>query len=457
MGFGDFLSKVQEGRKVLESVQNELGQRKAQTEQPKSKKKAADLLGRLDLILEKADKIEREGVDVTDLLQIGSEIAKNSGNEKVRQVAESVSQVTADGKVDTEELVREGLETVANNTDNELLDELSERAGDILEDGKIDKDELIAEGLDAIGEHSGNDKIKSIAEAAKAVLEDGKTDLGEILGVSADVFKEEIEKAGLSDLVKEASDIFDGVSSLDEFLERGKAELKRLAELAAKALLDQFINSFLNQGISKEFLHLQHTPPRQKWGRLSMGMSMDIRLSGTLSGRFTGSEVEINSQLSSSAWAQGDLELDCGFTIPVIKKKVEGHAKANVSGQLDCQADAKVTLGLKDKSLVGKLYPTTVTTQHDMLLKVEIPGYIVSLWNGAASWSFGYLDPIDAFFTHKLGKYELLQLQVPGYETSFSMQSLSFTHGPKGDFKIEPGKDVAPMIQKFEQYLPWNN
>lgn len=419
MGFGDFLSKVQEGRKVLESVQNELGQRKAQTEQPKSEKKAADLLGRLDVILEKADKIEREGVDVTDLLQIGSEIAKKSGNDTVRQVAESVSQVAADGKIEAEELIQEGLST--------------------------------------IGEQTGNDKIKSIAEAAKAVLEDGKTDLGEILGVGADVFKEEIEKAGLSDLVKEGADIFDGVSSLDELLAKGKEELKRLAELAAKALLDQFINNFLNQGISKEFLHLQHKPPRQKWGRLSMGMSMDIRLSGTLSGRFTGSEIEINSQLSSSAWAQGDLELDCGFTIPVIKKKVEGQANATVSGQLDCQADAKVTLGLKDKSLVGKLYPTTVTTQHDMLLKVEIPGYIVSLWNGAASWSFGYLDPIDAFFTHKLGKYELLQLQVPGYETSFSMQSLSFTHGPKGDFKIEPGKDVAPMIQKFEQYLPWNN
>lgn len=417
MGFGKLLDKVRDGRKKLEDLKAEVATRQGSSSK-ENKSKAGKILSGIDKVLKKADKIEKEKVSVGDLVNLGGNLIKDQiKNEKVKDIIDKTQEVLHDGKVDVKEILDKGLEVVQD--------------------------------------HVKDGKIKDIATAAREILENGKTSVGEIFGVAADVFKKEIEKAGLTDIVRYTKDFLEGVNSLEDLLEKGKKELERLAKEAAKKLLDKFINGFLNKGIKKELIKIKHHPPRSKWGRLSMGMSLDVSMTGELSGNFTGQAVIINTRLTSTSWAEGDLKLDVSFTIPVIKKEVKGFVTAAVKGNLFCDANAALELTVKDLTLTGDLKPTTIVTDYDMTLCITIPDWIVDMWNGAASWSFGYLDAIDGEFSHKIGKHKLFKIEVPGYKTSFDMKSLSFSGGVNGNFKVVAGEDTEVIIQKIEKYLPW--
>ena len=417
MGLGDLLGKVRDGRKKLEKLKKEVSKRKESTSK-KNKGKAKKILAGIDKVLDKVTQIEKDKVNIGDIVDLGGDLLKD-------------------------------------HIKNEKVKDIIDKAQDVLEDGKVDIKEVVDKGLEVVEENVKSDKIKDIAKAAREILEKGSTSVSEIFGVAADVFKEEIEKAGLTDIVKYTEGFLEGVNSLEDLIEKGKKELERLAKEAAKLLLDRFINGFLNKGIKKELIKIKHHPPRSKWGRLSMGMALDISMTGELSGNFTGEAVIIKTKLNSISWAEGDLKLDVTFTIPVIKKEIQGFVTATVKGNLYCDADTQVDLTVKDMTLKGDLKPTVINSDYDMSLYLTIPDWIVDMWNAAASWSFGYLDTIDNEFSHKIGKHKIFKIEVPGYKTAFDMKAMKFSGGVDGNFKVLPADDVALLIQKIDHYLPW--
>jgi hypothetical protein len=476
----ELLSKLREKRELLKTLKKEVKSRKKEASK-ENKKKAKDVLNEIRGSIKHSRKVEGKGVKIGDIINIGADVldgindimedgkvdvaevieetaeivSENVDNELVSDIADGVDEILDDGKVDVIEVIEETAEVVSDHVENEVIQDIADGVEDVLEDGKVDLGEVVGEVSDIVQEHVENEVVKDLAKAAKMILEDGKTDLGEILGVTAEVFKEEIEKAGLTEIITTMADIFDGVTTLDELLKRGKEALKELAKQALKKLLGEFVDRFLNQGIKKELIKIKHYPARQKWGRLSMGMGLNLSMTGELSGKFTGEAIQINTQMSSVAWAEADLKLDVSFTIPVIKKEVKGFVTAAAKGDLHSNALAQIELTAKDMTLTGDLKKTTVITEHDLTLYLTIPEWIVDLWNGAAEWSFGFLDPIDDTFSKKIGRHKLMEIQVPGYKLSFSMKSFEFSGGVNGNFQITAGKDVALLTKKIEQYLPW--
>ncbi len=187
-----------------------------------------------------------------------------------------------------------------------------------------------------------------------------------------------------------------------------------------------------------------------------MGFGLDISLKGKISGKFTGDSIQINTEVTNKTYAVGDAALDVSFTIPVIKKAIKGEVKLEVKGDLYSKAVAQLELKANKKLvLTGDLKKTTVITDYDMTVYLTIPDWIVNLWNGAAEWSFGYLDPIDNTFSHRVGKYKVFKIEVPGYKATFDMKKLKFSGGVNGNFKIVEGDDVARLTKKIESYLPW--
>lgn len=476
----DLISKLREKRDLLKTLKKEVRSRKKEASK-KNKKEAKVVLKEIRSTIKKSRKVEGKGVKIGDIINIGADVLdgindimedgkidveeviretaevvnENTDNELVKDITDGVEDVLEDGEVEVEEVIRETAEVVSDHVDNEVISDIADGVEDVLEDGKVDLGEVVSEVSDVVQEHVENEVVKDLAKAAKMILEDGKTDLGEILGVTAEVFKEEIEKAGLTEIITTMADIFDGVTTLDELLKRGKEALKELAKQALKKLLGEFVERFLNQGIKKELIKIKHYPPRNKWGRLSMGMGLNLSMTGELSGKFTGEAIQINTKMSSVAWAEADLKLDVGFTIPVIKKEVKGFVTAAAKGDLYCDANAQIELSAKDMNLTGDLKKTTIITDHDIKLYLTIPDWIVDMWNGAAEWSFGYLDPIDDTFTKKIGRHQLIKIEVPGYKLNFSMKSFEFSGGVNGNFQITAGKDVEVLTKKIEQYLPW--
>jgi len=65
------------------------------------------------------------------------------------------------------------------------------------------------------------------------------------------------------------------------------------------------------------------------------------------------------------------------------------------------------------------------------------------------------LSTIDDTFTFDLGEYELFKIELPGYATSFNFKNLEFTGTKQGDFSVVPGDDVAVIVKKIENILPW--
>lgn len=455
MGFGDLLKKVKKGKEALERVKSEIDGKKEQSS-GKSRSKADKILSGISDVLTKAEEIEKNGTSIGDLVGLGGDALKDKiKGDKAKDIIGGVQDVLKDGKVDKDELINEGLDVAEKVSDNDTVKDIIGDIGDVAEDGKVEVDELVDKGLENVAQHSQKGKIKDIAKAARQILKDGKTDVQEVFGVAADVFKEEIEKAGLTDIVKYTEGFLEGVNSLEDLLEKGKKELERLAKEAAKELINSFINKFLNKGIRKELITIKHRPARHKWGRLSMGMEMDIALAGELSGEFTGEAVIIRTALGALAYAEGDLTIDTHFTIPVIDKEIDGELILEVKGDLACSANAELELKVKDMALNGELKKTLIETNYDMILYATIPDWIVDLWNGAAKWSFGYLDPIDETFTYKIGEYQLFKIEVPGYQTSFSLKTMEFSGGVNGNYRFVEGKDVALIVRKVEKVLPW--
>lgn len=495
----ELLKEARKGRKELERLEKKLKKEERKRERKasnKNKDRAKKIFSTIGKVLSKVDEIEENGISVTDIIDLGGDIAKDLiDNDKIDNIIDKTQDVLADGKVDLDEVIDKGgdiakdlikndkiddiidktqdvledgkvdLGEIVDNGGDILLDNIEGHEGlkdiirgsqDILEDGKIDLDEVVNTGLDIVGEHAQNEKIKTLATSVKEILVDGKVDAGEIFGVAANVFKDEIEKAGLTDIVTKTKDFLDGITTLEELLEKGKKELLRLAKEAAKKLVEEFLNKVLSKSLEVDLIKIKHRPPRNKWGRLSMGFGLDISLKGKISGKFTGDAIQINTEVTNKTYVVSDAVLDVGFTIPVIQKAVKGVIKLEVKGNLYSRALAQLELKANKKLvLTGDLKPTTVITDYDMTAHLTIPEWMVNLWNGAAEWSFGVLDPIDGTFSRRVGKYKVFKIEVPGYKATFDMKKLQFLGGVNGNFKIEKGEDTERVIKKVESLLPW--
>ncbi len=418
MGSGKLLGKIRDGRKKIEELKKELNNTIAEQPPKETESKAKKILGKIEQVLDKVNEVEKNGVSVSDIVNVGGNLIKDQiKNETVKDVI---------GKVQ-----------------------------DVLEDGKVDVKEVIGAGLDVVKDNVKNERIQDIAKAAKDILDGKVKDYGDIFGVAADIFRREIEKAGLTDIVKNVKGFLDGVNSLEELLAKGKKELERLAKEAAKKLIGDFVNGFLNKGIKKEIISIKNYNARNKWGRLSMSLNMNLSLVGEIKGEFTGDALRINTQISCQTYTRGDFSLDVSFTIPVIKKAVNASLSLPVKGNLYCEANTQLLLTVKNMKLEGNLSPTTILSEFDMWVIINIPEWVVSLWNGAAEWSFGYLKPIQSPIEHKVGRYKVFKIEVPGYKASFDMKALQFSGAPTGGYIVNKGQDLENFIRKVDKYLPW--
>ncbi|MCH2045238.1 MAG: hypothetical protein MK212_14070 [Saprospiraceae bacterium] len=533
MSLGDLLGEVRESRKKLIDLKKK-AKKKDKKKKRKKKGRAKKIFSILDTVIETANNIEKDGVDIGDLVQIGGDLVKdniknekvkdvidtaqdvledgkvdeqdllqhggdlikdniknekvkdvidtaqdvledgkvdeqdllqhggdlikdNIKNETVKDVIDTAQDVLEDGKIDKDEIIQQGGDLIKDNIKNETVKDVIDTAQDVLEDGKIDKDEIIQQGGDLIKDNIKNDRIKDTITAIQEALEDGKVDAAEILGVPAAFFKKEIEKAGLTDIILQTQDILKGVTTFDQLLEKAKQLAIELAKEAAKKLIDKFILDHLKGGFSKELVRIKYQPKRKKWGRLSMGASFEVGLTGEIKADFKDDALQVQTKMLGDTYATGDLTLDVGFTIPVIDKRVEGEVKIETKGNLDCVADATIDLKLdiEKARFSAELHPATVITEYDITAYLTIPEWITDLWNGAAEWSFGYLDPIDGTFSKKIGKHKLFEITTPGHELGIEIKGFKFTSKSKGSFDIKKGAELEAMIKKVETYLPW--
>ena len=221
-------------------------------------------------------------------------------------------------------------------------------------------------------------------------------------------------------------------------------------------VVGHFVDKYLNQGIEKELVDMTFTPPKLRWGVLSLEVSFGVGLSASIVGNSTIDTVTIDSSMSGNAWTQAALTLGFSFTIPIIKKEVSGDVTGGLKGTLYCDATVKLQLKAAGKNLEGSLSKTTVKTDFELIAFVEIPEWVVDLWNGAADWSFGKLDPLPSNEISKnIGRWEIFNIIIPGYDATFNMSSKKFEGKVNGSFSVTKGADVDALIKKIEGFLPW--
>jgi len=286
---------------------------------------------------------------------------------------------------------------------------------------------------------------KGRSKEDKAVLKDSIKDIKTLIKRTRKIQR---QNGGLADLFAKAMAI------IKAGVKDGAAGV---AVQTTVTVVGHFVDKYLNQGIEKELVDMTFTPPKLRWGVLSLEVSFGVGLSASIEGSSTIDTVTIESEMEGNAWTQAALSLGFSFTIPIIDKKIEGDVTGGLKGTLYCDAAVKLELRAAGKNLEGSISKTTIKTDFDLTVFVSIPEWVVDLWNGAADWSFGRLDPLESNeITKHVGRWEIFNVIIPGYDATFNMSSKKFEGSVNGSFSVTKGADVDALIDKIENLLPWN-
>jgi len=295
---------------------------------------------------------------------------------------------------------------------------------------------------------------KDLKERQKAFEKRSKTASPEI-GDALEEVETLIEEANR--IQRENGKWSDFVKAVKKFF--GLLKSDGLAGVAAQATLSAigfFVDKYLNKGIRRELVNIAFKPARQKWGRISLDASFALSVKVGLVGDATLDIVVIKAAAGAFATASFALSLDAGFTIPIVKRKVDCVLTGGVDGKLTATAGVALSLTADGPNLKGKLSETLVNTELETKFYLEIPQWVLDAWNAVASVSFGKLDPIESRRIERDGgKLQLFNIVVPGYDVSFNIKSCEFGGKPSGSFGFAPGPDVQAFIGKIDGYLPW--
>lgn len=308
------------------------------------------------------------------------------------------------------------------------------------------------------------DQIKAKRKELQALKDDIKSRKKDKSLDAADIKEAEDVISEIDEVIDDSGRILSRNSKFADFinwLKRlfGAAKKDGIAGVAAQTTVDiigVFVNKYLNKNIRKELVNIAFGPKEYKWGRLGVKVSVGLSLKVALNGEAKQGIVVVRGAMGGFAPFAADLTLDLSFTIPFIDKKVESSMGGGLKGELSATVGASVDLHAEGADLKGSLKPIALNTDLDLEVYLTIPQQVFEWWNFAADYSFGKLKPMnDNRLEKKLGKMQLLVVNIPGYDVTFSMKNAAFSGKANGGFSVAPGSDVKALVEKIESYLPW--
>ncbi len=315
---------------------------------------------------------------------------------------------------------------------------MSSSKADILEQIRAKRAEL-----QAIKEELQGDK-KSASKEDKAAVKEVLSSVNDEIWQTRKI---EIKHSKVGDLVRFIGSLFK------------KGAKEAIATEVVKVTLSvvgEFVEKYLGKGLKKELVNMSFTPPRLRWGVLSVGITFGVKLSVGLEGTSTPDVVTVKGNMTGTAYTVADLTLGVKFTIPYIDYDIDAEITGGMKGNLVATANVAIELRGDGPNLSGSLSQTIIDTTFDLTLFLRISEDIVKYWNKAASWSFGKLKPMASNeLTYPVGKWQLFRITLPGYSATFNMAKASFEGKVNGSFSATKGADVDALIKKINSYLPW--
>jgi hypothetical protein len=278
-----------------------------------------------------------------------------------------------------------------------------------------------------------------IKSAESEVKKEAEKVLKDIESKIDKAIKAEKTGVGISDIINTSKAVFDNVNAI------------------ANGEMPPVITEFVEKHLNKKRTFIDKSTPRFaiRYGILSLGVKFGVKLEAELKGTTEKTTIHINGSVDGSAWAEASVGI--GMSLSVAGYKIECELIGGARGTISLTGRAKLSLGVQGSNLFGDLNKTTIRSDFDITLFVEIPEWVCDAywWIPDAIIPSGYPTILPERPEYNVGKWNIFNVVIPGYAATFDMKKKKFDGRVKGNFTYELGKDPKNLIKKIKYYMPF--
>lgn len=244
---------------------------------------------------------------------------------------------------------------------------------------------------------------------------------------------------GISDIINTSKAVYDNVNAL----KNGE--------------MPPVVKEFVEKHLNKKRKFLDKSTPRfaVRYGVLSLGVSFGVKLEAELKGKAEKTTIKINGSVDGSAYAEASLGIGMKFSIAGYD--IDCELLGGARGTISLAGRAGLTLGVQGSNLFGNLSKTTIRSDFDITLFVEIPEWVRDAywWIPDAVIPSGYPTILPKRPEYRVGKWNIFNVVIPGYAATFNMSKGKFDGRVNGRLSYAYGKDLKNLLNRVKYYLPF--